>query len=209
MRRPVARRRPRWPVWAGAGGLAVATLVAAVLVASRETGDAPTSTTEPPTTTCEPLPYQPCGQPAAPNTDGRACLETFDDYDADAANGCEAAADGLADGSPLRDSLEATLVPRDDVDTFSMEVGDGSQLLCDGRFTVTLTAPPGVSMRLEVLDGDEVLGQTASADGVPATVGLDEPRCLNDDSTTLTARVSPIGSDRSAAPYRLERRGSF
>ena len=209
MRRPVARRRPRWPVWAGAGGLAVATLVAAVLVASRETGDAPTSTTEPPTTTCEPLPYQPCGQPAAPNTDGRACLETFDDYDADAANGCEAAADGLADGSPLRDSLEATLVPRDDVDTFSMEVGDGSQLLCDGRFTVTLTAPPGVSMRLEVLDGDTVLGQTASADGVPAAVGLDEPRCLNDDSTTLTARVSPIGSDRSAAPYRLERRGSF
>jgi hypothetical protein len=66
-----------------------------------------------------------------------------------------------------------------------------------------------VTLRLEVLEGDEVLGQTTSADGVPAAVTLRERECLFDDSTTLTARVSPIGSDRTAAPYRLERRGSF
>ena len=33
------------------------------------------------------------------------------------------------------DPIEGTIVPRDDVDTFAMAVGDGSQLLCDGRFT--------------------------------------------------------------------------
>ena len=41
------------------------------------------------------------------------------------------------------DPIEGTIVPRDDVDTFAMAVGDGSQLLCDGRFTVRLTAPDG------------------------------------------------------------------
>lgn len=210
--RAIGSRR-RWPVWTGAGGVvAVAALVAGAIVASRETEGPPphrsASTTS--TTSCTPLPYQPCGQAQpAPNTDGAACLAGFDDYDADTLNGCEAAPDGLTDGAPLTTEVEATIVPRDDVDTFSMDVGDGSQLLCDGRFTVTLTAPTGSSLRLEVLDSETVLGQTTSADGVASSVTLDEPRCFADDSTTLVARVSPIGSDRTAAAYRLERHGSF
>ena len=53
------------------------------------------------------------------------------------------------------------------------------------------------------------LGEATSADGVAGSVSISEPECLFDDSGTLTARVSPIGSDRSAAPYLLERRGSF
>jgi hypothetical protein len=208
--RPVARRRRRWPLWLVTGGVGTAAVVAAVLVAARETGDPPATSTTSTTGACTDLPYQPCGQAEpAPGTDGRACLEGYEDYDGDAANGCEAVPDGLADGTPFEDRIEGTIVPRDDVDTFSMEVGDGRQLLCDGRFTVTLTAPAGVALRLEVLDGDEVLGQATSADGVAASVGLDEPECLFDDSGTLTARVSPIGSDRTGAPYRLERRGSF
>ncbi len=208
--RPPHRRR-RWPVWAASAGIGSMALVAAVLVASRETGDAPApTTTTSPTTECAALPYQPCGQAEpAPNTDGRACLEQFEDYDAEPDNGCEAAPDGLADDTPVGRSIEGTIVPRDDVDTFAMRVGDGRQLLCDGRFEVTLTAPAGVSLRLEVLDGDRVLGQATSADGVAATVTLHEPECLFDDSGTLTARVSPIGSDRTGAPYLLERRGSF
>jgi hypothetical protein len=212
VRRVVGARR-RWPLWTGAGGaVAVAALVAGVMVASRETGSAPprSTTTSTSTTTCTPLPYQPCGQAEpALNTDGSACLTGFDDYDDDPRNGCEAAPDSVADGSPLTTEVQANIVPRDDVDTFTMEVGDGSQLLCDGRFTVTLTAPAGSSLRLEVLDGETVLGQTTSADGVAASVALDEPRCFADDSTTLVARVSPIGSDRTAAPYRLARHGSF
>lgn len=203
-------RRRRWPVWAVTGGVGTAAVLAAVLVATRETGDPPTSPTTTPATDCVALPYQPCGQTTpAPNTDGEACLAGFEDYDTQAENGCEAAPDGLADDAPFDETIEATIVPRDDIDTFAMEVGDGRQLLCDGRLTVTLTAPAGVSLRLEVVDGDEVLGQATSADGVPASVTLREPECLFDDSGTLTARVSPIGSDRTAAPYRLERRGSF
>ncbi len=146
----------------------------------------------------------------APNTDGDACLTGFEDYDADAGQRLRGRRDGLADDAPFDgEAIEGTIVPRDDVDTFAMEVGDGRQLLCDGRFTVTLTAPAGVTLRLEVLDGDEVLGQATSADGVAGVVRLDEPECLFDDSGTLTARVSPIGSDRTAEPYLLERRGSF
>jgi hypothetical protein len=204
-------RRRRWPLWAVSGGVGVAALLAGVAVAARETGDAPATTTTTTTTGCTDLPYQPCGQAApAPGTDGTSCLTDFEDYDGDAGNGCEAAPDGLADDAPFdADSIEATTVPRDDVDTFTMEVGDGRQLLCDGRFTVGLTAPKGVSLRLEVLDGESVLGEATSADGVRATVTINEPECLFDDSGTLTARVSPIGSDRSAEPYLLERHGSF
>ncbi len=210
VRAPVVRRRPRWPLWAATGGVGTAALVAAVLVATRETGDPPSTPTTTEATDCVALPYLPCGQTTpAPNTDGEACLVGFEDYDAQAENGCEASPDGLADDMPFVDPVDGTIVPRDDIDTFAMEVGDGRQLLCDGRFTVTLTAPAGVSLRLEVLDGEDVLGEAISADGVPASVTLREPECLFDDSGTLTARVSPVGSDRTAEPYHLERRGSF
>jgi hypothetical protein len=210
VRAPVRTRKQRWPLWAVTGGVGTAAVLAAVVVAARETGDPPLTPTTTASTECVGRPYQPCGQAApAPNTDGEACLVGFEDYDSTAGNGCEAAPDGLVDGAPLDDVIEGTIVPRDDVDTFAMEVDDGRQLLCDGRFTVTLTAPAGISLRLEVLDGDTVLGQATSADGVAASVSLEEPECLFDDSGTLIARVSPIGSDRTAAPYRLERRGSF
>jgi hypothetical protein len=211
VRRAVAgRRRRRWPLWAGVGGLAAAGAVAALAVSAREI-EGPSTTTASPSTTeaCTDLPYQPCGRVPAPNTDGRRCLEGFDDYDGRAANGCEAVPDGLADGTPLTDQVEGTIVPRDDVDTFSVEVRDERQLLCDGELRLTLTAPAGVSLRLEVLEDGQVLGQATSADGVAASVVLREPECLFDDGTTLQARVSAIGSDRSADPYLLERRGSF
>ena len=38
---------------------------------------------------------------------------------------------------------------------------------------------------------------------------LREPECLFSDARTLTARVSPIGTDRTGGTYRLERSGSF
>jgi hypothetical protein len=210
---PISGGAPkRWRLWMVTGGVGALALLAAVLVAAGETGDsrrpiADTTTTD---RACTDLPYQPCGQFApAPNTDGRACRPGFEDYDDDAVNGCEAEPDGLADGTPLRSSIEGTIVPRDDVDTFSLEVADDRQILCDGRLTVTLTAPARVSLRLELLDGDEVVGQVTSADGVAASVVRREPGCFTDDSTTLTARVSPIGSDRTGEAYLLERHGSY
>ena len=167
----------------------------------------------PPHQSCTALPYQPCGQatPAA-GTDGRACLAGFEDYDEDAANGCEAADDGLPDEVPFPEGAAAmtgTIVPRDDVDTFAMDVGDGYQLLCDGSFTVTITAPAGMTIRLEVLDDGEVVDEVTSADGIPAQVTLGDPDCLFSDARTLTARVSPIGTDRTGDTYTIDRTGSF
>ena len=92
---------------------------------------------------------------------------------------------------------------------FAMAVGDGAQLLCDGTFQVTITAPEHMTVRLEVLDGEDLLGETTSADGVPATVRLGEQECFFSEARTLTARVSPIGSDRSGGDYTLARSGSF
>lgn len=214
VRRAVVRRTWRWPMWAAAGGLGVCALLAGVVVASRETGDGPgPSGTTSTIANCAALPYQPCGETSpAPGTDGRRCLTGFEDYDEEPDNGCEAADDGLADDTAFAEGaapVAGTIVPREDTDTFAMAVGDGAQLLCDGRFTVTVTAPAGMTVRLEVLDGDELLGQTTSADGVPASVRLNETECFFSEARTLTARVSPIGSDRTGDRYTLERTGSF
>ncbi|MEQ1787189.1 MAG: serine/threonine-protein kinase, partial [Acidimicrobiales bacterium] len=213
VRRALRRRPRRWPVWAAAGGLGVSALLAGVVVASRETGQAGPTTTVTTAPECTALPYQPCGATSpAPGTDGRRCLPAFEDYDEDAENGCEAADDGHADNASFPEGagpMLGTIVPRDDVDTFAMGVGDGYQLLCDGQFTVAITAPQGMTLRLEVLDGDALVDEITSADGVPARVTIDDPDCLFSDARTLTARVSPIGTDRTGAEYSLERAGSF
>ena len=213
VRRPLVRRARRWPVWAAGATLAVLAVVAGVLVASGETGE-PNETAGPSTTAgCTDLPYQPCGEgEPAPGTDGRRCLTGFEDYDEDAANGCEATPDDLPDDVAFPEGSEprrGTIVPRDDVDTFAMDVGDGAQILCDGRFKVTVTAPAGMTVRLEIVDGDDVLAQTTSADGVPASVTLRETECFSSEARTLTARVSPIGNDRTGDEYTIERSGSF
>ena len=51
--------------------------------------------------------------------------------------------------------------------------------------------------------------QTTSADGIAASVSLDDPDCLFSDARVLIARVSPIGTDRTGGEYVLERVGSF
>lgn len=202
-----AKRRPRRLTLALLGGVVTfAASATAVAVSSRDT-TRPRSTTT--TTECVALPYRPCGLGLAPNTDGRACLPTFADYDRDPLTGCEAQADPLPDGAALTDRLRTNIVPGDDVDTFSVAIEDDAQLLCDGKLTLTLTAPAETSLHLEILDGAKVLRETTSSDGIPASLSLHEPSCFTDDTTTLRARVAPIGSYRSAEPYLLERRGSF
>jgi hypothetical protein len=184
-----------------------------VIVSSRETGETGAPTTTEGAATCTDLPYQPCGEVSpAPGTDGRRCVTGFADYDDEAANGCEAVADDLVDDEPFPEGaepMEGTIVPADDVDTFAMAVGDGSQLLCNGRFTVRLTAPEGMTLLLEVLDDGEVIGETTSAEGVTGSVTIQEDDCLFSEARTLVARVSAVGSDRSGQRYRIERSGSF
>ncbi|CAN5852993.1 hypothetical protein BH23ACT2_BH23ACT2_23560 [soil metagenome] len=194
--------------------------VAALVVGTDDSSDAlpaPASPTVPnaaPTTTeppCQDLPYQPCGEPPAPNTNGETCLASFADYDGDASTGCEAEPIGPPSGTELTDRITANLVPADDVDAWPTPVTDTFNLRCDGRLTITFTAPAEVSQRVTVLaeDGDE-LGTGVSADAVPVEVSVIEPGgCFADDTQTLTVEVTSAGTDRTAEPYTLIRRGSF
>lgn len=204
----LGQRRRRW--------LAIAAAVVALLVAGgiglaladgRDVEDAgpPVSTTAP----CTPLPYRPCGEPAAPHTDGRRCIDDHADYDGDAGNGCEAAPDGR-DGTELIDRIAATIVPADDVDRYPLVIDDEGDLGCNNTFRLALTAPAGTALRLELLDDEgEVVDETTSADGVPAELAVQDPRCFRSDAGGYLAQVTPIGSDRSAERYVLTRRGSF
>ena len=100
-------------------------------------------------------------------------------------------------------------MPTDDVDEYPVEVPDNFHFSCDGTVTFDLIAPAGTTLRLEVLDGDTVLGEATSTGGATATLRLRERQCVGDDATTLTARVTPIGAGRSAQDYVLERSGNW
>jgi hypothetical protein len=204
-RRPrrVGRRERLLLVGVGLGVAALLAAAAVPLVRAAELRDKDAAAGP----ACTPLPYQPCGQPVAPGTDGRACVDGRADYDGDAANGCEAVPDDV-DGQPLG-SVEATVVPADDVDEYPVEVPDNFHFSCDGTVTFDLTAPAGTTLRLEVLDGADVLGEATSTGGATATLRLRERQCIGDDSATLTARVTPVGPGRSAEPYVLERSGNW
>jgi hypothetical protein len=163
---------------------------------------------------CQDQPYRPCGQPAAPGTDGQQCLEGRFDMDGDASNGCEAVSDQL-DGTRLDQPVTANLVPADAVDRYPFTVTRSTNVLtylhlsCDNVLQVTLTAPLGGSMQLDVLDTDgRVLGTAISDDGEAATVRLPQPDCSSDD-VELVARVSWVGTRRTAGDYTLTRKGSW
>lgn len=200
-------------VAAGAAVLVVAVAAVALIAGTRSRGTGEVSA-EPQvaetetSTPCSDLPYQPCGSPVAPFTDGVRCVANHADYDGDPANGCEAAPDTV-DGSELIDQIAANLVPVDDVDRYPFHVKDEFQLFCNGQVKLTLTAPVGVSMRLDVLEGTRIIATEVSSGGRPAVVTLDEPNCFDDDTTDLVARVSWVGESRSAQPYQLTRSGSW
>jgi hypothetical protein len=208
--------RPPRPRRLLVGAAAAAVVAVGVVAASAATIASHRSGTEaaaesplpPPTSACRDLPYQPCGEQPAANTDGVSCLDGFANYDRDRRTGCEAVPDDL-DGAVFEQPISANLVPHDDVDEYPTPVVDNFQLLCNGTFRVTLQSPPGVSMSVELLDGRRRLGSAVSTNGSRATVEVGEPNCFSDDSTTLTTRVSWAGEERSAADYRLERAGSF
>ncbi len=208
----LTRRQQPWLVVGAA--LAALLVVLGVRAALSDDGTEPVAatTTTASTTTeapCQPLPYRPCGGTDAPNTDGRACLDDYADYDDLATNGCEAEPDGI-DGTTLEDRLTATLVPRDDVDRYPLRVADEGDLLCNNTLRLRITAPTGMTVRLELVDdGDEVVAETVSASGVPGELAVSDPRCFQSDAGDYTAVVRPSGTDRTGEPYVLERSGSF
>jgi len=220
--RPTAARRPpaaalgRWrrPMLAAGSVLAAGVVVVGGLTVGRGEGGADDDTVEvdPTTTTaCVALRYRPCGAAAAPGTDGRRCIGERVDLNDDPADGCEAVPDGLADGTVLEDELSANLVPADDVDTYALDVDDGFQVLCDGRITLTLTAPPATTMRLVLRDpDDEVRGEAVSADGLPGELVFRERDCGGDEGGTYAVTVSLVaGSAPSAEDYTLTESGSL
>jgi hypothetical protein len=212
--RPDGNRR----FWAVTGGCAaaLALVVGGVAVAtSGDDGSAGEGTSGgndapgPDEDGCVDLPYQTCGQeePAA-HTDGTACIDHHDDYDGDPTNGCEAEPDDQ-DGRSLEDTIEANIVPADDVDTYPMEVDDHLHLLCDGAVEIVLEAPPGIELVLEVRDHDGVIEDATSSGDTPAVITLGEEQCGGDDKTTLDVVVRAAGRDRVATDYVLTRSGSF
>jgi hypothetical protein len=160
---------------------------------------------------CANLPYQPCGQAQpAPFTDGARCIEGHADYDGDPTNGCEAAPD-QSDDAILRlpsSSLEATIVPEDDVDIVSLNLEADGAVSCDLPMVVTLAAPDGMALRLEVSIGDLEVGSADVAGGDRASVTIDDP-CgplssgSTDGASMYEATVSPTGEARVAEPYTL------
>jgi Protein kinase domain len=216
MVRALARARPstgRGAALLGGAVAAAALVVAGVAVAggdsdpATERGDA-TADDAPAGEDCTDLPYRPCGAEPAPNTDGEVCVDDHADYDGDPTNGCEAVPDEL-DGQPLADVIEANIVPADDIDTYPMEVEDRLQLLCDGRVSITLEAPAGMALRLEVRDEQGVLTEAMATEGAPAIVELTEQECGADDKAMLEIVVRAVGSERVPDGYVLTREGSF
>jgi hypothetical protein len=157
---------------------------------------------------CRPARYQPCGQQPAPSTDGRHCVADHADYDRNTRNGCEAAPDRV-DGSTVHRALRANLVPAADIDTYKIHVSDHFQFTCDGRVHVTLIAPSQVTERLVVRRGRTVVAIATSADREPGTASIEDPNCGADDTETLIARVSSVGTDRTDHLYTLRVSGSY
>ena len=208
-------RRARVAAGVAVALLAVGAILAVLLGGDGNGGPLTSANTTAPvartTVPCQATKYQPCGKPAAPNTDGTACLPGFADYDKDRTNGCEAEPDANTNETVLVDRLTGNLVPADDIDVYPLAVKDRLNVLCDGRVTVSLTAPTGISQTVTVRDSDgTVLGQGASADGQKTLVVVKEPGgCFTDDAQTLTVTVASVGSDRSADNYVLTASGDF
>lgn len=169
----------------------------------------PTRTTE----ACTDKPYQPCGQPVAPNTDGWRCVGGAQDYDGDPSTGCEAVPDGIPDGTELTADrpIRGTIVPANDVDRFRRPVEDRFNLLGDGTVKIRLTAPTGAVYRLTVYGEDgEVMATDVSTNGQELVLSFTEPSPIFDDSTTFTVEVrNEEGFRPSADPYLLTTSGQY
>jgi len=223
---PTVRRRRSWKGPAKLTALTVLALLAAVVGftavrISREpapaaapapksaAGPAASAIRPPAVPVCTPLPFQPCGQAAAPNTDGQSCLPGYADLNQVAADGCEAHSD-YQTGVELsaRQPVGANLVPADATDTFRTYVTDDAWDLCRGKVHVTLAAPAGTTDQVELMKDGKVIASAVSVEGRAATATANEPSCFQDDSGWVTVVVSSLAG-QSSADFRLTRSGSW
>ncbi len=218
--------RPRsgvsWAIVLGVLAAVVAALLTVVAVTGSDGGDEGPNPLDPtespgahgaaegtaPDGDCQDQKYQTCGEAPRANTDGARCVDDYDDYDADAANGCEAAPDN-AEGQTitLDGTVEATIVPFDDTDRFTLGLVDGTGTTC-GPLVVMLDAPPGMDLRLDVMIGSTGIGDVEVVGGEADAVRIDDACAAADkegvdNSTPFEASVRPLGEQRVAAPYVL------
>jgi hypothetical protein len=103
--------------------------------------------------------------------------------------------------------IATNLVPATDIDRYAFHIDDNLDLLCNGSLTVTLTAPKGAAMHLDLLQAPSWAPPPPRADGrarsCSRTVLLGRRRLRPDGAGHLEQRRPP------AANYRLERSGSF
>jgi tRNA A-37 threonylcarbamoyl transferase component Bud32 len=207
---PAGRRRRRWPVVLAAAMVVAGAVGAGIALADQGGAGRVTRTSTPtPTSTCVPLAYQACGQPAAPHTDGSTCSPGWYDLDGNAADGCEARSDyvsgvALTSGTPV----SANLVPADTTDVYDAQVSGDVVFSCLGSLRVTITSPPGVSDQVNVLHDDQVVGQAVSTDAQPATATVSKPDCLGRDDEDLTVQVTDLAGT-SARDFTLSRSGGW
>lgn len=211
------RRAGRTAALVVAAIAAIAAVAAGAVLLGRDrttaTAAAPaTTSTETSTSTvpCTPQPYQPCGKAAAPFTDGVRCVDGHADYDGEATNGCEAAPDTVGDTTLRADTpVQANLVPASDTDRFTFDVPSRLSLFCDGEVDITLVAPAGAALRLEVQSAGRTVGTTTAADGAAATVRLTQQSCFGGDAGEYVAKISYAGDRHTAAPYQLRWSGNL
>ena len=209
-RRPPTHRRRRRVIGAVAAvGLVAAATWTATILAGGSGHPALPSAAATRAAVCAPLPYEPCGSPAAPHTDGLACQAGWYDLDSSTVNGCEATADGV-NGTQLVSgrTISANLVPVGEVDTYPTRVDSDALAFCWGSLTVTLTAPPGVTDRVQVRNGSHVLATATSRDGRPATATVGKPSCFGGDGQHDTVTVSGV-LGQTGADYTLSRNGGW
>jgi hypothetical protein len=223
---PQGRGRLALAVLGGVGlllaGIAVGVMVAggtagsppdsnAMAAAETGTQDDPGGLTDPttPTTACVDLRYLPCGQtePAA-GTDGTACLSPRVDHDEDPANGCEAVPDEIDDAELTDGEIRGTIVPIGDVDKVLVPLPDRWQLFCDARVRLSLTAPEGLDLEMQIFNEGDDIGTVDVPAGQTAVAEMSEPSCASDDSTTLEVVIRSVGG-RSADEWILEKDGSW
>jgi hypothetical protein len=212
--------RPRTPAsWAVAGGaLAGVVIVAGAFVVIDRDDDSGGDAGLVPTSGCLAGSYQPCDGPPADNTDGERCLDGFVDADGEPANGCEAD-DGTAtseEPSPTdtlgvsEGEVQGRISPGETADVWTVAPpGVSDPSICERPVVVTLTAPQGMDLMLQLQQVDTTtIGEAPSPAGQSGSVSIGDPCGLISGQVNVyelgfRAVVQPMGQGRVDAPYSL------
>jgi hypothetical protein len=193
-RREVGPRPRTWATVAGGAGVAALAL-GMVFVATRggdTDGGVGDDATDPPDGAVTSAPVG-----AGPTTSGPAPTGGNGDVE----QGFPDSRDEL-DGRELVDEIEATLSQVDSADSYPVPMGGGEA--CPREITLVLTAPPGLTMQLQVYQGEQAIDAVNAAGNVPGEIVL-RPDCREGAVNELSARVTTDAPPISPTSYILTR----